>query len=216
MPAPDAAPPYWTLITELILLFVILPLAFRFKPFPFPPIPALWLLAGYCLYRLSRDAAFNRQMLWNEHALWGAAPQIVLVFGIAAALVGAAVYFLAPQLLFNFVKRAPAFWVLVMVLYPILSVYPQGIIYRAFFFERYRGLVPNPVLLIVMSAVAFSFAHIIFRNPVALTFTLVGGLLFAWRYSETGSLFTSSFEHALYGCWMFTIGLGQYFYKGAR
>jgi membrane protease YdiL (CAAX protease family) len=216
MPAPDAAPPHWTLITELILLFVVLPLAFRFKPFPFPPIPALWLLAAYCLYRLLRDAAFDRRQLWNEQALPGVAPQIVLVFGITAAMVGAAVYFLAPQMLFNFVKRAPAFWALVMVLYPILSVYPQGIIYRAFFFERYRRLFPNNMLLIVTSAIAFSFVHIIFRNPIAIIFTLLGGLLFAWRYAETGSLFTSSFEHALYGCWMFTVGLGQYFYKGAR
>jgi membrane protease YdiL (CAAX protease family) len=154
--------------------------------------------------------------LWNEQALWKALPQIVVVFGIVAALLGAAVYFLAPQLLFNFVKRTPAFWALVMVLYPILSVYPQGIIYRAFFFERYRGVFPNHMLLIVMSAAAFSFVHIIFRNPIAVVFTLFGGLLFAWSYAETGSLFTSSFEHALYGCWMFTIGLGQYFYKGAR
>jgi len=103
-----------------------------------------------------------------------------------------------------------------MALYPVLSVYPQGIIYRAFFFERYRGLFPNALLLIMMSALAFSFAHIIFRNPIALSFTFIGGLLFSWRYSGTGSLFTSSLEHALYGCWMFTIGLGQYFYKGAR
>jgi len=39
-------------------------------------------------------------------------------------------------------------------------------------------------------------------------------LLFAARYAETGSLATSSFEHALYGCWLFTVGLGQYFYHG--
>jgi len=32
---------------------------------------------------------------------------------------------------------------------------------------------------------AFSFAYIIFRNPIAVAFTLVGGLLFAWRYSQT-------------------------------
>jgi membrane protease YdiL (CAAX protease family) len=83
-------------------------------------------------------------------------------------------------------------------------------------FERYRRLVGNSVLLVVLSAVAFSFAHIIFRNPIAVSFTLTGGLLFDWRYAETGSLLTSSFEHALYGCWMFTIGLGEYFYKGAR
>lgn len=139
-----------------------------------------------------------------------------MTFAMAAAAVTAAVYFFAPQLLFNFVKRAPPVWALVMILYPVLSVYPQGIIYRAFFFERYRVLFSNSALLIVVSAVAFSFVHIIFRNPIAVSFTLVGGLLFAWRYAETGSLFTSSFEHVLYGCWMFTTGLGQYFYKGAR
>jgi membrane protease YdiL (CAAX protease family) len=98
----------------------------------------------------------------------------------------------------------------------VLSVYPQGLVYRAFFFERYRSLFPNPAVLIAMSAVAFSFAHIIFRNPIAVGFTLIGGFLFAWRYGETRSLFTSSFEHALYGCWMFTVGLGDYFYRGAR
>ena len=216
MPAPGAAPSPWTLIVELVVLFVILPLAFRFKPFPFPPIPALWLLAAYCLYRLFHDSGFDRKLFWNGHAFAGVALQVLLIFSLTAALIGVAVYLFAPQMLFNFVKRAPLFWALVMVLYAVLSVYPQGIIYRAFFFERYRTLFPNSVLLIVVSAVAFSFAHIIFRNPIAVIFTLVGGLLFAWRYSETGSLFTSSFEHALYGCWMFTVGLGQYFYKGAR
>lgn len=46
----------------------------------------------------------------------------------------------------------------------------------------------------------------------ALTF--VGEVLFATCYAETGSLATSCFEHALYGCWLFTLGLGQYFYHG--
>ena len=216
MPTPGTAPSHGILIAELILLFVVLPLAFRFKPFPFPPIPALWLLAAYCLYRMFHDRAFDRSSLWNAHALRGTSAQVLLIFVVVALLVGATVYFFAPQMLFNFVKRTPAFWALVMVLYPVLSVYPQGIIYRVFFFERYRTLFPNSVLIIVMSAVAFSFAHIIFRNPIAITFTLVGGLLFAWRYAQTDSLLTSSFEHALYGCWMFTIGLGHYFYRGAR
>jgi membrane protease YdiL (CAAX protease family) len=70
--------------------------------------------------------------------------------------------------------------------------------------------------MILASAVAFSFAHIVFRNPIAVGFTLIGGLLFAWRYYVSGSLFTSSFEHALYGCWMFTVGLGEFFYRGMR
>jgi uncharacterized protein len=213
---PQPATPYWALVAELLILFVVLPLAFRFKPFPFPPIPALWLMAAYCIYRLLYDASFDRRQLWNSPALWANATQILLIFAVVALLVGVGVRFLAPGRLFSFVKRAPAFWVLVMVLYPALSVYPQGIIYRAFFFERYRALFPSSAVMIVMSAVAFSFVHIIFRNPIAVCFTFIGGLLFAWRYAETGSLLTSSFEHALYGCWMFTIGLGEYFYKGAR
>jgi hypothetical protein len=66
----------------------------------------------------------------------------------------------------------------------------------------------------VASAAAFGFLHIIFRNSLAVWLTFFGGILFAWRYEVTGSLFVSSFEHALYGCWLFTVGLGQYFYHG--
>ena len=216
MPGPASASHYFLLIFELLVLFVVLPLAFRFKLVPIPPIPALWILTAYCLHRLLADPSFNRTLLWNPDVLPASAPKILALFAAGALLLVAAVYFITPWLLFNFVRRAPLFWGAVMLLYPVLSVYPQGIIYRAFFLERYRPLFPSPLLLIVASAIAFSFAHIIFRNPIAVSFTLIGGALFAWRYTHTGSLLTSSFEHALYGCWMFTIGLGEYFYKGAR
>lgn len=210
------APVNLALIAEFLVLFVALPLAFRFKPFPFPPIPALWLVMAYCLFRLRSDASFSRRLLWNPEPFPRFAIQIALAFLGIALLLGLSVYVLRPQLLFNFVRRAPLFWGVVMLLYPLLSVYPQGVIYRAFFFHRYRALFPGKLLLILASAVAFAFVHIVFRNPLAVAFTFIGGLLFAWRYQETGSLFTSSLEHALYGCLMFTIGLGEYFYKGAR
>jgi len=173
-------------------------------------------MTAYCWWRLRSDPSFDRHLLWNAQALPHWLPSIVLGFVVVAAAVGAGVYFLRPELLFNFVRRAPVFWGIVMVLYPIASVYPQGIIYRAFFFQRYQALFSSPLGMIVASAAAFSFVHIIFRNPVAVSFTFVGGLLFAWRYSQSQSLLTSSLEHALYGCFMFTIGLGQYFYKGAH
>jgi membrane protease YdiL (CAAX protease family) len=56
--------------------------------------------------------------------------------------------------------------------------------------------------------------HIVYRNPLAVVLTFFGGLIFAWRYKVTNSLLTSSFEHALYGCWLFTVGLGDFFYHG--
>lgn len=70
--------------------------------------------------------------------------------------------------------------------------------------------------MILASAAAFAFMHIVFRNPVAVVYTFAGGVLFARRYYRSGSLLVSSLEHALYGCWMFTVGLGPYFYQGAR
>jgi len=209
-------PSYAVLIGEFLMLFVALPLAFRFRVFPFPPIPALWILASYCLWRLLSDPTFDRRLIWNPQPLPQYLPKIVLLFAAFAAAATAGLYFLRPDLLFNFVRRAPLLWGFVMVLYPIASVYPQGIIYRAFLFHRYRAVFPNTMLLILASAAAFSFVHIIFRNPIAIVLTFTGGLLFAWRYQQSGSLFVSSLEHALYGCLMFTIGLGEYFYKGAR
>jgi hypothetical protein len=100
-------------------------------------------------------------------------------------------------------------------LYPVLSVYQQSLVYRGFFSHRYRDLFPHPAALIAASAVAFSFVHIVFRNPIAVSFTLAGGLLFAWRYYQSGSLFTSAFE-PLYGCLRFTIGSGEFFCRRAR
>ena len=137
-----------------------------------------------------------------------------MIFAVAALAIWLGVRLFAPELQWSFVRRNPALWALVMVLYPVLSVYPQGVVYRAFFFERYGALFPGRWTVIVASAAAFAFMHIIFRNWVAVGLTFAGGLLFAARYAETSSLAASSFEHSLYGCWLFTVGLGQYFYHG--
>jgi uncharacterized protein len=214
VPSSGAASP--ALVFEFLLLFFLLPLAFRFKPFPFPPIPALWLLALYCWYRLRSDPFFDRRLLWNAAQLPGSLPQILILFVSMALLTVLAVWWFSPEKLFSFPRRTPAFWALVMLLYPVLSVYPQTLVYRVFICHRYRTLFASPFGLILASAVAFAFVHIIFRNPIAVTFTFVGGMLFAWRNLETGSALTSAFEHSLYGCLMFTVGLGQYFYRGFR
>ncbi len=125
----------------------------------------------------------------------------------------------SPELLLSFVRMRPGLWALVMLLYPVLSVYPQSLVYRAFLLHRYQPLFSHagslaPWGLVLLSATAFSFMHLIFRNPIAPAMTFFGGILFAWRYQQTGSLAISSLEHALYGCLLFTVGLGQYFYHG--
>lgn len=199
---------------EFLLLFVAIPLGYRFSPRPIPALPVLWLAALYCYWILRRDPSFSPALLWNPRPAVAQLPSIIACFLIASAVVWLAVRQMAPELLFSFVRTRPGLWALVMILYPVLSVYPQGIIYRSFLMHRYASLLPPGLASIIISAAAFAFMHIIFRNPLAVVLTFFGGLLFAWRYAATGSLFTSALEHALYGCWLFTIGLGQYFYHG--
>jgi membrane protease YdiL (CAAX protease family) len=69
--------------------------------------------------------------------------------------------------------------------------------------------------MVLGSALAFSFAHVVFRNWIALGLSFGGGLLFAWTYERTGSSLVATAQHALFGCYLFTIGLGWYFYYGA-
>ena len=202
------------LILEFLILFIVLPLAYRCFPVRIPALPLLWIFSGYALAQLLRDPRFDPARLWNASALAPHLTAILLIFLTSAVVLWSGVHFFAPALEWNFVRANPVFWAIVMVAYPILSVYPQGILYRAFFFERYAVLFPGKWTMIVASAAAFAFLHIIFRNSLAVALTFAGGLLFAARYAETRSLFTSSFEHTLYGCWIFTIGLGPYFYHG--
>ena len=206
--------PRLVLTVEFVVLFVALPLGYRFSPVRIPALPLLWLVTGYALWQLLRTPAFDRTKLWNIATLPAKLSVILAIFAVVALLIWAAVHRSAPDLEWSFLRRNPVVWAIVMVAYPVVSVYPQGILYRAFFFERYRPLFPGHWAMIFASAAAFSFLHLIFRNPLAIGLTFAGGLLFASRYDQTNSLATSSFEHALYGCWLFTVGLGQYFYHG--
>src|SRR5579883_1523779 len=156
---------------EFLLLFVVLPLGYRFSPRAIPPLPLLWAAALYCYWQLHRDPTYAQVQLWNARPLAGQLISILLCFVICAGLVGLAVRMVAPDLLFSFVRSNPRFWVLVMILYPVLSAYPQGIIYRSFLMHRYAPLFPQAALLILVSAAAFAFMHIIFRNPLAVALT---------------------------------------------
>ncbi|MBF6211751.1 CPBP family intramembrane metalloprotease [Nocardia puris] len=121
----------------------------------------------------------------------------------------------SPERLFDLPRTEPAVWAMVMVFYPLLSVYPQELIYRTFVFHRYAPVFGSGWAMIAASAVAFGFAHIIFGNWIAVALTLIGGLLFAHRYRRTGSILVVTVEHALYGCLAFTVGLGGFLYSGA-
>lgn len=206
------------LASEFLLLFIGVPVSLFFGlASKLPPLPILWVVAGYCLFVLLRDPSFDRHRLWNSASLWKQLPQILALFIAGVAVVSILVHQYAPELFLSLPRHSPRFWAMIMIGYPLLSVYPQGLIYRAFFFHRYRRVLQCDLglrmrMMIVISGVAFALMHILFHNWIALALTLPGGILFAVRYVNTRSLCASSLEHALYGCFLFTIGLGQFFY----
>ncbi|MEZ5690324.1 MAG: type II CAAX endopeptidase family protein [Rickettsiales bacterium] len=122
-------------------------------------------------------------------------------------------YLVIPAKLFSFPTERPSVWFIVMIWYPLFSVLPQEFLYRSYFYHRFKVLFSKRYLWIV-SGVLFGWAHIILQNWVAISFTVIGGLFFARTYERTQSLAAAIFEHALYGCWVFTLGLGVYFYHG--
>lgn len=201
------------LAAEFLLLFFVGPAVFAYTRHRIPAIPALWAVTAYSLFLLLHDPQFDRRRLgWRVEdavALRQCAPQILCLWAAAVVVGILLILSFAPADFLNLPRSNPLFWGVVMVLYPVLSVYPQGIVYRVFMFERYRALFGVGWGIVVASAAAFVFVHIVFRNPLALVLTFLGGVLFGLRYWQTGSLFVSSFEHALYGCAVFTIGVGH-------
>jgi len=206
-------------VIEFLLLFFIGPAIFAYTRHRIPAIPALWAATVYCLFLLFRDPQFDgRRLGWRmEDAVVfrQSAPQILCLWAAVVVIGIVLILRFAPADFMNFPRSKLFLWGLSMLLYPTLSVYPQGIVYRVFMFERYRPLFGAGWGIVVASAVAFLFVHIVFRNPLALILTFLGGLLFALRYLQTESLLVSSFEHALYGCAIFTIGIGRSFYHAA-
>lgn len=204
------------LAIECALLMLALPIALTLWLPPKLILPLIWGLAFLCYRGLRVVPGHVGDLPWNRGAVnWQNLKPILRRFALNAALLVGLTWWLKPELFLGFVRQMPGFWALVMVLYPVVSVIAQEIIFRVYFFARYRPLFTSPWALVGASAVAFGFAHILFQNWVAPLLCTVGGMLFALTYRRHGSLLLVAIEHALYGDFLFTLGLGRYFYHGA-
>jgi len=217
-PSEDPPPDERALTLELVGLFLVLPLAIaglRWSGIPLPIVPllvlgmvALWLV----LQRLAR----------RELSKWIEAPvplaerlRVLAIFLVGASgMLGFVLWYL-PDHLFDLPRRRPVEWGLVVLLYPFLSVLPQELFFRCFFFFRYGRLFRSRTTRIVVSGLLFGLAHVFYGNWIAVVFSALGGMLFAWTYARTRCLWWVTIEHAAYGMTLFTIGLGRYFSGGA-
>lgn len=216
-PAASALARAW-LIVEFAALFFGTPLLFvaalqADRRFGRALIPALVIGGALCLTYLLLNQRFDRRQLWNWAGCRSFLVPMLLRFAVCAAALTGAMLAFAPEALLSLPKRSMGLWAAIMVLYPLFSAYPQEVMFRAFFAQRYAPIFRAPGLMLIASALAFGFGHIIL-NWVAVLLCVAGGAIFMHTYLRTRSLLAAAIEHGLYGDFLFTIGFGRFLYLG--
>lgn len=205
------------LLLEWLALFFGVPLMIAQGWLPVKgQLGKLGLLLGaalLCLIYLLWDKSFNKRRLGGitKFGFFGKALFLRAVLCALLLLLLAWLFF--PERMFGFIKYNPRMWLMVFILYPLLSACPQELIYRAFMFQRYQKLFGAQYGIIIASAAAFAFLHIIYLNWLALLLTFIAGFVFSLNYKQTGYLVAPIMEHAIYGNLIFTIGFGTFFFR---
>ena len=159
----------------------------------------------FILLRVEKNRFKMRKNL-NWKSFW---QQVLKHLVLIAIITIAYVYVTDKTKLFNVMLDNSKLWIFILFFYSLFSVYPQELIYRTFYFQRYEELFKSKKLFLFLNAVVFSLAHIFFRNTLVMLLTFIGGLLFALTFNKTRSTLMVSIEHAIYGCWLFTVGMGE-------
>jgi membrane protease YdiL (CAAX protease family) len=195
-------------LVEFFIIFIGFPISFVFNF-------VIWIkmmMAGFgflyiifVLLRIEKNK-FKIAPNLNWKVFW---KQTIIKLLVIALITTVFVWVTDKKTLFNVLLNKPGLWIMILFIYSLFSVYPQELIYRTFFFQRYAELFKSNNLLIFINAIVFSLGHIFFRNTLVLVLTFLGGLLFAVSFNKTKSTLLVSVEHAIYGCWLFTVGMGD-------
>lgn len=207
------------LVLEMAALYVAAPFAMHHAvhgghiPLFLALTPVLAVVALILLadrrFSLRREATRGFRLLT---LLW-----IVLVFAAGAFVVAQWVLHHHPGWFLEFPRNRPETFQRIILLYPLMSVLPQEFVYRTFFFHRYGtlfGAGRARWLAVPVNALLFGLGHVVVGRPEAIAATVLTGLLFAWRYASTRSLWAVWLEHTLWGTLVFTVGIGRYFWTG--
>ncbi len=193
---------------EWLLIFISLPLVIFLEVIPVSKL--IWLIV--VLIYTSAQYLKSRPVIAGYSADFSGGRLALRMLIICIGLFGLA-YLVDPAQFLLLPRQQPLLWILISLLYPLVSALPQEFVYRRFYFWRYQVLFKQDRGLLLSSMLLFSFLHIVYDNTLAVLLTLAGGYLFASSYARTRSLFLPWLEHAVYGVVIFTSGLGRFFYE---
>lgn len=196
---------------ELAALFVGLPVVFYFNNLKLPKsIPLLVVFLIALFYLLTTKSFSKKSFGFNGYRSWRTLSLRILISLLAISLLS--IIFLPSEQIFYLPLHRTELWLLIMVFYPIWSAFTQEVIYRGFFFHRYTPLFKNDKIVITLNGILFGLLHIIFRNWIAVAGATIIGFVWAYSYFKHRSILVVSLEHAIVGNYLFTIGLGYFFY----
>ena len=193
---------------EFVLLFILLPLALAVPVSP-------WIRVALGFIGLVHVVLVSKKLKLFSFKKVSVGIKVQHFYFLVAKLIIISIitYFIVsesyPQELFRSLVDNPLKFAIICLVYIIGSVIPQEFIYRDFFFKRYYSFFPNDLLFVLVNGILFSLAHLFFYNKLVLLMTLIGGWIFSYTYVKTKSLRFTILEHALYGCWVYAVGLGS-------
>lgn len=205
----------------ILAAFALAPLALaawaaRLRPLPLHLL-VLLAVSGLAFIWTRRKLAPRR--LWaRPRPGWWRGP----VLRAAMLAFAATAYVLAcePDSAFKLLADRPRLWLAIMVLYPLLSVLPQEILFRVCLMDVLEatpaGRPRQAWIPILGSALLFGWAHVIYAGYAAMLSTCLAGLALGWNCHRNrrrpGAIWPLLLEHSLYGQIIFSTGLGHYFY----
>lgn len=201
------------LIAEFVGLFVLIPVGVALFLPAAAMLGVLLVVTAVGAVLLHRTNGFS----WGDLTIgWRQIEWRILVWFSAVTLSVslALVALVLPEGLLMLYRFSPVAWLAVMVLYPLLSAFPQEVLFRPLFFRRYASILPPGRGALVLNAGIFSLAHLLYWNWIVMVMTFAGGLVFAWAYEEKKSFPLAVVLYAVAGNILFTVGLGMLFFTG--
>lgn len=198
---------------ELGAFLILLPLWVIWQPH-YGLRRGLLVAAGiYAALRLWHKISWRRLFAAPPSGWWKGP---VFRASLALCLICLYVILFEPQKFLNLPKEHFWLWLGIIILYPLVSVLPQEIIYRVYIFEVHKKLLNPPLLALIVSSLTFAWVHIVFAGWFAVGASLIAGIMLGWNYhvnrTQNGAIWPLLLEHSLYGQLVFSLGLGQYFY----
>ena len=192
---------------EFFFIFLIIPSTIFFLDSSIIIFLTLYLVSIFSLVILYFDKTFLFTSL-KKKIDW----TFVIIFSVIFFFLGFFYVLLVDKnLLFIFPKTNFKLWLIVIFIYPFLSVIPQELVYRVFFFQRYFPNINRFYFPMFLNLVVFAYGHLVFSNMHAIIITAIVSPIFTYAYLKK-SFLTCVILHTLGGQIIFTLGLGKYFF----